>query len=421
MNALTCHLAARGKGNGWNPVDARTTLLTRVADGLFYTSAACSLCCSLATLGIIARIKKKTGYLAVVASLTVSQAIYDSSFFMYQLSSFPGGSEGQRFVSFFGGLASTLWTNVLSLLLVVIIFKNTHVNVKQRYWRMGLAVFVPAASLAAAAVATSSLQELCPYNAVFWTAFSVRLVSIAFNVVCYLLLVYRLGPSSSSSSSSSNSGGGRRKSSAGFAVRVLASRLKYYALVQIVTRSTEASYELLFSLHGVSQPDDSWSRGRWAAYIAEAILCPAAGVGFLYIFLRMQPAAWESAREILQTARRYACCCCGLGQSAGKGGEEGPSSPQPSFSPPSALGVSFSLSSAPPSASPSFSFPSFLSFRASLSTQALDPHALRLLQEEAAQDEATMRQLRGLDDDELMAAIACETEADPIPSPQDAL
>lgn len=432
MDALSC---LRGGGSGHDKVNARTALLTRLAYGFFYASASASLSCSLASLVIIAQIKKKTGYLAIVASLTVSQLIYDSSFLMYGLFEYPGGSEGQRFVSFFGGLATTLWTNVLSLLLVVIIFRNTHVNVKKNYVFMALACFVPAAGLAAAAVATNSLQEMCAYNALFWTAFSVRLASIAFNVVCYVLLACRLAPSTTSSSSSgggrSSSSGGRSKSSnsAGLAVRVLASRLKYYSLVQISTRSTEVAYELVFSERGVSAPDDSWSDGRWASFLFEALLCPAAGVGFLFIFLRMQPAARESAREICQAVARWARCCKredemeGMeakreaGGPSGGGGSSSRSSSQPSHP----------LPSPPPSASPSFSLPSLSPFRASLSSPPPphDPHTLRLLEQEAARDEATLRQLRSMDDDELMAAVACEHDPDyamdPIPAPSDAL
>ena len=236
MDALACHRG--GGGIHYTQVNAHTSRLTVLSDDLYYASASCSLCCSLFTLFLIKRTKKKTGYLGIIASLTFAQSIYDSSFLLYELFRYKGGLSAQRFVSFFGGLSSTLWTNVLSLLLVTIILRSRAVNVKRNYWKFFLAVGLPATSISIAAVVTDDLEEICAYNAVFWTSFSVRIASILFNIVCYLLIAAKMRPcyksSTATSSSSSSSGGGSSITSATFAIRVLASRLKYYSLVQVL-------------------------------------------------------------------------------------------------------------------------------------------------------------------------------------------
>ena len=48
---------------------------------------------------LIVRMGKRTGYLGIVASLTVAQAFYDSSFLMLGLYPYPGGKFAQRFMS----------------------------------------------------------------------------------------------------------------------------------------------------------------------------------------------------------------------------------------------------------------------------------------------------------------------------------
>jgi len=274
-------------------VNARTARLSRAADDLFYSSAGVSLVCSLLTVILILRLRKRTGYLGIVAALTASQTLYDSSFLMVELYSYPNGKFVQRFVSYFGGLSSTLWTNVLSYLLLIIIRYGRQYNVKKNFFVLCLAVFVPSTTVAIAALVTEVDADKCVYDDLFWVSFSIRIFSIMFNIFCYCLISCKLQKTHSSSSSCSYN------STMSAAIRVLASRLKWYALIQVVTRSSEIGYEVAFGRNGYNVPDDSWSSSRWFAFLCEATLSPAAGVGYLVTFLFMQPTAWETLHDLI--------------------------------------------------------------------------------------------------------------------------
>jgi len=250
--------------------------------------------------------RKRTGYLGIVASLTCAQALYDVSFEMFGLYRFPGGNFAQRFFSYFGGLSSTFWTNVLSYLLLIIIRYGRQFNVKKSYHYLAACVFVPSFSVAVAALATDVDGDLCTYDFIFWISFALRIFSITFNIVCYALISLKLR------AAYSNRGAGSSGSTMVAAVRVLASRLKWYAVIQVVTRSTEIGYEIAFGRHGYNTPSDAWSLARWFAFLFEAALAPAAGVGYLVCFLTMQPAAWDTLRTLF-------CRCCKGGRTREEG------------------------------------------------------------------------------------------------------
>ena len=76
-----------------------------------------SIWASIITLYIIHALDKWNGYMRVIWSLTICQIIYDVSFFFF-VAFYVGGEknigyEFSIFLSTFGGLAVTLWTNAL--------------------------------------------------------------------------------------------------------------------------------------------------------------------------------------------------------------------------------------------------------------------------------------------------------------------
>jgi len=203
------------------------------------------------------------------------------------------------------------------------------------------------------------------------------------------------------------------------AIRVLASRLKWYALIQVVTRSSEIGYEIAFGRSGYNVPDDSWSSNRWFAFLCEATLSPAAGVGYLVTFLFMQPTAWETLHGMI-------CCIASRSREEDKrevaskisnpilvrvGGAEveyDSRSTSDSFSrhnfQPSVESVS-STSSRPVGGIFTNDLPSITS--QSITTNA----SSRLLYEE----ENIVIALRALDDDQLIATIVIGGRHDEIP------
>ena len=88
---------------------------------------------------------------------------------------------------------------------------------------------------------------------------------------------------------------------------VLAMRLQYYCIVQTVTRIGASWYQLQY---GAEPTYDSSNPNiiKAIAIITQFILTPAAGIGYLLVFLRIQPEAWSVF--LILCRHWYICCCC---------------------------------------------------------------------------------------------------------------
>ena len=92
--------------------------------------ACISLFAEALTLFLIKFSGKRNAYLLLVASLTLSQAMYDVGFLFLPFYSDGETKRTYYFLSTFGGLMSSLWTNALVLFVCenVITMRVIHVN-----------------------------------------------------------------------------------------------------------------------------------------------------------------------------------------------------------------------------------------------------------------------------------------------------
>lgn len=84
--------------------------------------ASLSLLASCLTLYLIKRLAKWNGYIQLVVSLTVCQIIYDISFFFLPLDE-TWGQYLYVFLNTFGGLTSSLWSNVIIMVTARIVIR----------------------------------------------------------------------------------------------------------------------------------------------------------------------------------------------------------------------------------------------------------------------------------------------------------
>lgn len=68
-----------------------------------------SMIASMATLMLIRLLRKWNGYIQLVTSLTVCQAIYDCAFLLLLFNKYQTGRVLYEVIHTFSGLASTLW------------------------------------------------------------------------------------------------------------------------------------------------------------------------------------------------------------------------------------------------------------------------------------------------------------------------
>lgn len=137
---------------------------------------------------------------------------------------------------------------------------------------------------------------------------AIKTISILINIIAYGIIVYKvssmlpdanlqatgahrvLSQSSTSSSKYNNP------------VYVLAMRLQYYVVVQSVTRIGASWYQLQFGYDAYDSQHAS--SVETVAVFTEAILTPSAGLGYLLVFLHIQP----DARKKLNQLMKYSCC-----------------------------------------------------------------------------------------------------------------
>ena len=124
---------------------------------------------------------------------------------------------------------------------------------------------------------------------------SIRVASIAINIVAYAYAACKLRYAAGASNTISGSE----------ALQILSARLKYYPICQVVTRFYPTCYEFYFGLNsqGFAQPGSMSGRASLYAY---CFFLPSAGIGYLCVFLIMQPDAMSHFKRMIPT---WLCCC----------------------------------------------------------------------------------------------------------------
>lgn len=121
--------------------------------------------------------------------------------------------------------------------------------------------------------------------------FVIRTVSIIINIFAILIIfykIYKLSLKDPSFQANSNP------------VYILSMRLVYYCLVQTITRIGSSWYQLQYGFGSAADYDsDNASTLKTIIYLSEFVLTPSAGIGYLIVFLRIQPDAWKELKRML--------------------------------------------------------------------------------------------------------------------------
>jgi hypothetical protein len=120
----------------------------------------------------------------------------------------------------------------------------------------------------------------------------VRLGSILINAVVYFVTQSTVNKITGRVSHSTL----KKSSAAEVAIVTLTRRSKFYWIVQAISRSGAAIYEFVYGYHGFkgNAPDK-----QYIGAIFFAVLTPSAAIGYLAIFLLMQPRAYDSLVDLL--------------------------------------------------------------------------------------------------------------------------
>jgi hypothetical protein len=270
-----------------NPQKRVVSILT-----MFFSCVA--LVCSILTLSLIKRLKIWNPQTSLIWWMSVFQCLYDFSFFIYlsQTDKTSWDYYLSAFSQLFSGVAVTLFTNVITAVLLYVIWTRKNLDLFRYYHWVLLVTLGPAFAIGIAYLVNRADYEYLDSTlspAYYW----VRLGSILINAVVYFVTQSTVNKITGRVSHSTL----KKSSAAEVAIVTLTRRSKYYWIVQAISRSGAAIYEFVYGYHGFkggNAPDK-----QYIGAIFFAILTPSAAIGYLAIFLLMQPRAYDSLVELL--------------------------------------------------------------------------------------------------------------------------
>jgi hypothetical protein len=304
-----------------------------------------SICAGILTILVMIRLQVyKNRMMAVVFVMTCLQFVYDFSL-IPQLSGWcgPNGSNEytkcrtiQLAITLFTGISSAQCTCLSVALIGWVILQRKAVPLN-KYW-MFILVIIP--GLVMGIVYGLAYYDAGTHNSATeaddeivsdqnWSskvlAFydSFRLVQIAFNTVCMLLILYELYsikiicvkgasdvPPAASGDSSSSSNSANQKH-AGYPMFLLASRLMWYPAAQTVSRIGPTWYHFATgdasSSYRKSVVLSNTPESMTIQLYAYGLTTPLAGLLYFFIFLMMQRGAWVETKMLLSCG--WGCGC----------------------------------------------------------------------------------------------------------------
>lgn len=266
-----------------------------------------SIICSLLTVFILHTLQTWNGYVLLVYAVAVSQFFYDASFYFL----IPRNNNDMfciyRAWNSTSGIAVILWINVMSSLVLYTTCYLVSFRVKDYFLIMTTAI--GALSLAIGVPDFITCLVFPSSNVTNWIYFGIRLGSILYNILTYLFIsgLIHLPYSVSFCNWTLSDFGLRRKTND--LLIVLISRLKYYPIVQVITRIVALMWDAKFRFS-----EYPWSHdGNVNVLILQLfydITNPFAGIGYFLVFLWVQPSAYQCFALLCRHAQYYLCLGC---------------------------------------------------------------------------------------------------------------
>lgn len=274
--------------------------------------ALASLIATLLQIATIFRMRAWNGYILLICSMCVFQILYDINFL---LGVAPGYSACMtwNFLDVLGGLSVSFWTNCISFVIMVTVVKIKSFNVFQHYWKFCLyAIFFPfiIAILSLFVIVPAGQDDDKPFNfcafdnsklsdAVAGIYYWGRILAIIVNVVVFVFISCRVTnmhlkvtlQTPMSESTANGSLPSRRISRSieqqNLAIATLVSRLKYYPIAQVLSRSG-----------ALWNGFENYRYSNFSSSMMNAVTGPSLGMMCFVIFLVMQPKARETFFEM---------------------------------------------------------------------------------------------------------------------------
>lgn len=242
-----------------------------------------SLFCSSTTLWLIYQIKKYTGYHQIIYHLTLCQIIYDISCVMVSF----GESNINKviYIGFrtFGGIATSLWTNLVSYVVFYTIYNCKVFDISMNFKLLVSIVLLPSIPLmifTSLSFVNNTSDDTNFIEILNLSYAIIRIISISINIFIYIYLSYYFYQ---------RDRGVAKEDVNKDSVRNLVNQIKYYPIIQVVSRIMVFWYEFYYN-HNYKY-NSNYSLLQKISLILYVISLPSAGIGYFLIFINVSPGA----------------------------------------------------------------------------------------------------------------------------------
>jgi len=228
---------------------------------------------SILTLLLIYKLHKVNGYMKMVVAMTLAQTVFDIGLLLFNTNVL-FWQYTQLFLGIFCGTATGLWSLVIVFVMVYIITTRRYFDVEGRFNAMFMWITATNLFFSIACLVTY-INHQAAFADLFFAFNMIRVLVIVLTSALICVAVFQL-----------QSMGVEQQSP----VKVLATRLCWYPLVQLVSRLPITVYQLHYNtplrefafLESASGVQKFW-------FITSVIFTPSAGLGNLIAFLKVQP------------------------------------------------------------------------------------------------------------------------------------
>jgi hypothetical protein len=270
------------------------TTYEKVFDILTLLMSLIGCAASIITIILIRRMKTASGYpshLLLVLIMSYYQVGYDFTFFFRSVYTRYYVFVVAFFFQVLFGIAGSLISNWISFVALYIVVMKRKLDANQYFWKILWTSTLPALIIAllffAAAVPQTHRNEHV-YHVTEYLNYYVRLVLIGINFLFCGAILYQVELISSQTT---------KKSPQELAIRLLARRMIFYPIVQAIGRLGFAWYE---QVYGFSIDNPHPTKTQFASMLVISIITPLVSVGYLIIFLTMQPDAYQQFKRLIR-------------------------------------------------------------------------------------------------------------------------
>lgn len=247
---------------------------------------------SLLIIIIIQRMGSKTEHVLLILWTSYFQFIYDVFSFPTYIDCGYYWTVISVFFHVFSGITTEIMTNWITFIaLYIVLYRHkirAHQYIKSILFTaifpgMLLGIFYLAVSLPDDKDSSRPLQVL----ACVTLDDCIRLASTILNFSFIFIIIYRISATASK---------GRQKTEEEIAIRTLIVRMLFYPIVQIINRIFCTVYEFKY---GMDYNTEDLTTAKYIILLLVGVTIPVASVGYLCIFLVMQPRAYRTFQQML--------------------------------------------------------------------------------------------------------------------------